>query len=175
MIGCSLTISSKRLGLPSGPKPHLRETTARPPTVTRVSVLRSRRSKRTVRASSTTARSTPASAARSPGAAYLPDIESKLTLTSSAVTASPLVKRALGFSLKLIDDLSGATAIASASSPYIVCNSSLPNTVSDSNMKIPTPAGALPRVVKGLNLSKLERRSGLRRLIVPPLGASGFT
>ncbi len=137
--------------------------------------MRSRSSKRTVRSSSTTTRSTPASEACSPGEAYLPDIDSKLYLTSSAVTGSPLLKRAFGFSLKLIEDLSGATAMASASRPYMVCNSSLPSTVSDSNMKMPSPAGELPLVVKGLNLSKLERRSGLRRLIVPPLGASGLT
>ncbi len=140
-----------------------------------MSLVRSRRSKRTVRSSSTTTRSTPASEARRPGAAYLPDIASKLYFTSSAVTGSPLVKRAFGCSRKLIDDLSGATAIASASRPYMVCGSSLPSTVSDSNMKMLRPAGALPLVVKGLNLSKLERRSGLRRLIVPPLGASGST
>ncbi len=57
----------------------------------------------------------------------------------------------------------------------MVCSSSLPSTASDSNMKMLMPAGALPFTVKGLNLSKLERRSGLRRLIVPPLGALGST
>jgi hypothetical protein len=57
----------------------------------------------------------------------------------------------------------------------MVCSSSLPSTVSDSNMKMPMPAGEFPLVVNGLNLSKLERRSGLRRLIVPPFGASGLT
>jgi len=36
------------------------------------------------------------------------------------------------------------------------------------------PAGALPRIVKVLNLSKLLRRSGLRSWSVPPLGATGL-
>ena len=175
MNGYSLTISSKRFGWPSGPSAHLRENTLRPPTVKSMSVVRSFRSKRNVRSSTTTSRSTPASEARSPGAAYLPDIDSKLYFTSAAVTLSPLAKRAFGCSLKLIDDLSGATAMSSASSPYMVCNSSPDSTASDSNMKTLMPAGALPLVVNGLNLSKLERRSGLRRLMVPPRGASGLT
>ena len=41
-----------------------------------------------------------------------------------------------------------------------------------STIQISTPAGALPRVVQGLNLSKLVRRSGLRSRSVPPRGAS---
>jgi hypothetical protein len=141
----------------------LRDTTDSPPTVNSMSLVRSRRSKRIVRSSITVAFSMPASEACSPGAAYLPDIESKLYLTSAAVTGSPLLKRAFGCSRKLIDDLSGATAMSSASSPYIVCSSSPDRIASDSIMKMLKPAGALPRVVKGLNLSKLDRRSGLRR------------
>jgi len=65
--------------------------------------------------------------------------------------------------------------MSSASSPYIVDSSSPDMMASVSNMKIITPAGELPLTVNGLNLSKLVRRSGLRRYSVPPLGASGFT
>ena len=42
-------------------------------------------------------------------------------------------------------------------------------------MKGASPAGALPRTVKGLNLSKLVRRSGLRSRSVPFFGAAGST
>ena len=100
---------------------------------------------------------------------------SKLCLTSAAVTASPFVNRAFGCNLKATALRSGATRIASASRPYIVAGSSPDITASGSNMKIIIPAGELPRVVNGLNLSKLLRRSGLRRYSVPPLGASGST
>jgi hypothetical protein len=62
-IGYSVTISSKRLGLPSGAAPHLRENTrSAVPIANTASLLRSRRSKRIVRSSSTTARATPANA-----------------------------------------------------------------------------------------------------------------
>jgi hypothetical protein len=75
----------------------------------------------------------------------------------------------------VIDDRSGATIICCASTPYIACGSSIDGTASGSIMNIVMPAGELPRVVKGLNLSKLERRSGLRRFSVPRLGACGLT
>ena len=42
-------------------------------------------------------------------------------------------------------------------------------------MKIETPAGAEPRIVNGLYLSKLLRRSGLLRYRVPPFFAAGST
>ena len=109
------------------------------------------------------------------GAAAGPACISKLYLTSAAVTGEPSWKRACWFSRKLTDDLSGATRIDSASSPYMVCGSSPDITASVSNMKSITPVGAAPRGVKGLNLSKLVRRSGLRSTSVPPLGAFGFT
>ena len=91
------------------------------------------------------------------------------------MTGSPLANRAFGFNRTVIDDLSGATCISSASRPYIVASSSPAITASVSNMKITTPAGELPLTVYGLNLSKLVRRSGLLRWRVPPFGASGFT
>ena len=63
VIGYSVTISSKGLCFPSGPRPHARENTGRAvPSVSNVSVPLSLRSKRIVRSFSTTARSTPASA-----------------------------------------------------------------------------------------------------------------
>jgi hypothetical protein len=73
---------------------------------------------------------------------------SKLYFTSSASTGSPLLKRAFGFRRNVIDDLSGATSISSASSPYIVIGSSPLRIASGSFMKICTPAGALPLTVK---------------------------
>ena len=108
--------------------------------------------------------------AAGPATAYLPDIDSKLYFTSAAVTGSPLVKRAFGFSRKLIDDLSGATASPRRAGRTSSAARRRDSTASDSNMKMPRPAGALPLVVKGLNLSKLVRRSGLRRLMRAALG-----
>jgi hypothetical protein len=95
--------------------------------------------------------------------------------TSSGVTGSPLLKRAVGRMRKLTEEKSGSTWIASASSAYIVAGSSCDMCARPSTIHTRMPAGALPRVVHGLNLSKLVRRSGLRSRSVPPLGASGFT
>ena len=74
-----------------------------------------------------------------------------------------------------MDDLSFATKISCANRPYIVMGSSADKVAKDSIMNKEMPAGALPLVVKGLNLSKLLRRSGLRRYRVPPLGAWELT
>ena len=41
-------------------------------------------------------------------------------------------------------------------------------------MKMRIAAGATPLTVYGFHLSKLERRSGLLRFSVPPLGACGL-
>ena len=82
-----------------------------------VSCVRSLRSKRIVRSSRTTAPLTPSYCARTAGEAPLLIIMSNECLTSAAVTGSPLLKRALGFSRNVIDDRSGGTSISSASSP----------------------------------------------------------
>ena len=95
--------------------------------------------------------------------------------TSAGVTGSPLLNRAFGWRRNDTDDRSGATYIDSANTPYIASGSSIDRIASGSSMNIDSPAGATPRVVYGLNLSKLERRSGLRKFSVPPLGACGLT
>ena len=135
----------------------------------------SRSSKRTVRASITTTRSIAATVVWYEGVASLDSSMAWLWRTSSAVTASPLLKRACGWMRKLTAEKSGATNIASASSPYIVEGSSCPRCARPSTIQIMMPAGELPRTVQGLNLSKLVRRSGFFSLMVPPLGASGLT
>ena len=113
---------------------------------------------------------------RTAGAAPLLVSMSNECLTSAAVTGSPLLKRAFGWRRNVIDDLSGATSISSATRPYIVPGSSPERTASDLEHEESTrPAGELPLSVNGLNLSKLVRRSGLLRWSVPPLGASGLT
>ncbi len=76
---------------------------------------------------------------------------------------------------KVIDDLSGATSISSATIPYSVPGSSPERMASDSNISVDRPAGDCPLIVNGLNLSKLDRRSGFCSCSVPPFGASGFT
>ena len=132
-------------------------------------------SKRTVRASRTRTRAMPATAVWYAGEAPLPESISKLWRTSSASTGSPLLKRASGRSLKVTADRSGSTHSASATRPYMDMGSSCDRWHRPSTIQISTPAGALPRVVQGLYLSKLLRRSGLRRRIVPPTGARGCT
>ena len=69
---------------------------------------------------------------------------------------------------KLTLPKSGATWMASASSPYIDSGSSCDRWPSPETIQISTPAGALPRLVQGLYLSKLERRSGFLSLSVLP-------
>ncbi len=64
---------------------------------------------------------------------------------------------------KVIDDLSGAISISSATTPYMVPGSSPERSARDSNIRMETPVGELPFSVYGLNLSKLVRRSGLPR------------
>ena len=60
VTGYSVTISSKRRAVPSVPAPQRRENTRMVPTANTASAVRSFRSKRMVRASSTVARSTTA-------------------------------------------------------------------------------------------------------------------
>ncbi len=117
VIGYSVTIWSKGLYLPSGPRPHLCENTGSPPIAKIVSLVRSLRSKRIVRASSTVAPATPSNAARTAGDAAALVSMSNACFTSSVVTGSPLVKRAAGLIRNVTDDLSGATRISSAMTP----------------------------------------------------------
>src|SRR3954451_18287856 len=95
--GYSLTISSKGLGWPFfGPSlssAHLRENSGRKvPTLNSVSLLRSFRSKRIVRSSITTAAPTLLKACCQVGDDFALLRQSKLYLTSSASTGSPLLK-----------------------------------------------------------------------------------
>src|SRR6185295_18952351 len=96
------------------------------------------------------------------GAAALLIRVSKEYFTSSAVTGLPSLKRALGLMRKVADRPSAATLMSSASRPYTVAGSSQLDVPSDSNI-MATAAGEVPLRVKGLNLSKLLRRSGLAR------------
>ena len=162
------------LALPST-TPHLRLNTGMAPAVKGCSRIFSRNRKRTVRASTTSQRSMPSNAVCTFGAAPLLVSIWKLCTTSSGSTGSPLLKRASGRSLKLTLLKSGATQMASASRPYMVDGSSCARWARPSTIQYTTPPGELPRVVQGLNLSKLVRRSGFFRRNVPPLGASGFT
>ncbi len=170
MIGCSVTMASKAL-----PAPHWRENTGMVPATNMSSRFFSRISKRTVRSLSATTRATPASCVCTAGDAALPASRVKLCTTSAASTGLPSQKRACGCSLKLMALKSCSTCISCASSPYMAMGSSCPRWASDSTIQISTPAGAMPRVVQGLYLSKLLRRSGLRSLSVPPRGAFGLT
>ena len=85
------------------------------------------------------------------------------TTPDSAVTASPLLKRALLFKRKVIDIRSEASVMSSASKPYIVATSSAEFTASDSNIRLVSPAAATPFMEKGLNLSKLLAAPGFAR------------
>jgi hypothetical protein len=142
-IGASVTTSSKGL---SGA--HRRENTGISVAILNsASFVRSRISKRTVRSSTTTAFcATPRLDCQ--GDARGPPARSKLNFTSSASTGSPFEKRACGCSRNVMAERSGATSMASASSPYIVMRSSLPRQASVSCTKCCRPAGASPFSVK---------------------------
>src|SRR5512139_119471 len=170
VIGYSVTISENFF-----PSPHLRLKIGSVPATNSWSRVRCRRWKRTVLESTISARSMPARTVWYGGDASFEFSVSKLCFTSAGVTGSPFEKRACGRMRNATDEKSGATNIDSASSAYIVDGSSADRCARPSSIQIATPAGALPRVVNGLNLSKLVRRSGLRSRSVLPRGASGLT
>ena len=111
-MGTSVTISSIAL-----PAPHLRENTGIVAATKTCSRDFSPNSKRTVRLSSATTRAMPVTAVCTKGAAPLLDSILWLCTTSSAVTGSPLLKRASRRIRKLTPAKPGATCMASASRP----------------------------------------------------------
>ena len=92
-----------------------------------------------------------------------------------SLTAAEGPERAHFLLEKLIEEArhNGIAHPFSATTPYIVCGSSPERMASVSKVRITSPPGELPRVVNGLYLSKLVRRSGFFRRSVPPLGAAG--
>jgi hypothetical protein len=115
-----LTTSLNFFGLPSASSDHAGENTGRPPTLKIVSAVRSLRSKRIVRGSSTVALATPSSCVRVAGETSLLVSISNTCATSAAVTGSPLMNRARGWIGRRPTPCPGATWMSSAASVHRV-------------------------------------------------------